>query len=104
MSRRGKSSHEQRLSKGRRIRSLMTSEMRRLSKGHIHIEDAIRDPSDALGRCAIYDVLRRAPGIGERTARKLCIRFQLWPHDSVASIPAEQRENLIAALPDRLKQ
>jgi hypothetical protein len=104
MSRRGKSNAEAKLSKGRRIRSQMSSEMRLLKQGRIHIWDILHDPSDAQGRCSVYDVLRYTPMIGERTARKLCIRFQIWPHDPVASIPPEKRNNLYAALPERVRR
>lgn len=92
-----------RLKKGRKIRHQMSSELRALSSGQIRIEDAIRAPSNALGRCRIYDVLRRAPKLGNEGAKALCVHFKLWPHDRLSSIPLEQRENLIAALPERVK-
>lgn len=95
--------HERRLSKARTIRSRMTSEMRALARGHITIQDALEDPSDALGRCHIYDVLRRTPKLGDEGAKALCVRFKIWPHDRLSSIPLEQRRNIYAALPERVK-
>lgn len=103
MSRASKASHEKRLSKGRRIRSQTSAALRALRNERTYVVDVLRTPSDAQGRCSVYDVLRNAPGIGAVTAKNLCIRFKLWPHDAIASIPTEQRENLIAALPGRAK-
>ena len=99
----GNAAHERRLSKARRTRSRMTSELRALSSGQIHITDVLVNPPDALGRCHVYDVLRRTPKLGDEGAKSLCVRFKLWPYDKLSSIPLEQRKNLFAALPERVK-
>ena len=92
-----------RLAKGRKIRRHMSSELHRLSTGKIRLEDVLRDPSDALGRCRIYDVMRRAPKLGEEGTRKVLERYRVWPNDRLGSIPPEKRSVIIAALPERVK-
>lgn len=81
----------------------MTSEMRALSEGRIKPRDALEDPSDVLGRCHMYDVLRRLPKLGDVGAKGLCLRFKIWPLEPLADVPFEQRRNLYAALPERVK-
>jgi len=90
-----------RLARARKIRHRMSSELNALSNGDMNIEHALRNPSPALKRCRVYDVLRRAPHIGDKKARRLCERTKLWPHERLGSIPLKKRDELIAALPHR---
>lgn len=92
-----------RLRKARRIRHRMSSELEQLASGRIHIENVLRNPSDALGRCRIYDVLRRTPKLGDQGSRRLLETHNIWPEDRLAAVPPEKRGVLIASLPDRAK-
>lgn len=101
MSRPGRAAHEHRLSKGRRIRRKMSAELRALKNGDMYIEDALRDPSDALGRCKVYDVLCHTPGLGEVTARNILERLDVWPLEQLEKLTPEERGELATALPER---
>lgn len=103
MSGRARASHERRLVRGRKIRSLMSTEMRALSTGKLNLEDALRDPPDALGRYNIYDVLRRTPKLGKDGARRILVGLDIWPLERLADIPYEKRGMIIASLPERVK-
>lgn len=91
------------LRKARKIRIRIASELRALEKGDVRLGDVLRDPPDALGRCSIYTVLRRTPKLGDTTSEKLCKRLHIWPTDRLAQVPLEKREQLIAALPERVQ-
>lgn len=103
MSRPGTSSHEQRLSKGRRVRQLIASDRRALRSGDIRIGDVLRDPPDALGKLPIYVVLKETPKIGEKTSQKLCQQAHIWPLVPLEDLPLEKRAELINALPERVR-
>lgn len=98
-----KANHEKRLARGRRIRQLIASERRALRRGDIHIEEALRNPSDALKRLPIYIALREAPKLGEKSAQKLCERFDVWPLEPLGKMAPREREEIADALPERVR-
>lgn len=93
-----------RLKKARRVRHLIASEFRALEKGTLNVQDALENPSYALRRVKIYDVLRRVPGVGEETIKRILYKeLKLWPLDRVGKLSEKQRHDILAALPPRAK-
>ncbi len=95
---------QKRLKKARRVRHLIASEFRALESGQLNVQDALENPSYALKRVRIYDVLRRVPGLGEETIRKVLHKqLRIWPMDKVGNLSKKERHDILAALPDRAK-
>ena len=92
-----------RLKKGRHMRRLTSSALRALSEGSIHIEHVLRTPPIALKRVSVHQLLMRTPHIGEKGAEHICKRANVWPTHRLGKLTAEERANLIDALPDRVR-
>lgn len=94
-----------RLQKARRVRHLIASEFRALESGQLNVSDALGNPSPVLKRVKVYDVLRRVPGLGEETIKKVLGKhLRIWPMDRIGALSEKQRHDILAALPPRVKQ
>lgn len=95
---------QNRLKRARRMRHLIASEFRALESGALNVSDALGNPSYALKRVKIDDVLRRVPGLGEETIKKVLHKqLRIWPLDRLGNLSEKERHDILAALPPRVK-
>ena len=93
------------LAKGRKIRSNQSREFDELASGELHVSDVLRNPqSFALGRLGVYYVLRRAPGLSDKGAKKICLEVKVWPMDKPRELDQFTREEIINDLPPRARK
>ena len=82
----------------------MTSDTRALKNGRITLESVLKDPeSCSLGRLQVYALLSKAPKLGKKGAKKVLLHAGIWPLDRVRDIDLYQREEIIKALPPRVR-
>lgn len=93
------------LAKGRKIRSRQSKEFEQLTTGELHVSDVLQDPQQyALGRLGVYYVLRRAPGLSDKGAKKICLGLKVWPMDRPRELDQYTREEIIRDLPPRARK
>jgi hypothetical protein len=92
------------LKRARKIRHRQATELRALSAGHITLENVLRNPTDALGRCRVAVLMRHAPMFGENGVKRVLKRADVWPEERVANIPPEKVEAIISNLPERVRK
>lgn len=93
------------LKKARQARSQAAVEMRALRLGNITLRELLENPEryEGLCRCAIYDVLRKAPKFGKDGAKKLLLHVNVWPLDQLRFLTKREREAILANLPPRVR-
>lgn len=91
MSRRGKSSHEKRLRRGRTIRSRRASLLRDVRTHRIDVGGVLSDVPDALLTCPVHTLLINTPKIGAKRAQKTCETLELWPLKPLGEMSDEDR-------------
>lgn len=74
-----------------------------LAAGRLSATEAVREPPAALRAADVYDVLRKCPGLGRESVRRVCERAGVWPHTPMAELSEAQRSAIILALPPRLQ-
>lgn len=90
--RRGATMDEARARKVARARALTN-----LAEGRLTLSDALSHAED-LATADLWDVLLRAPGVGQARARQACERSGIWPHTKVGELDEFEREVLLKAL------
>jgi hypothetical protein len=105
MSKRGKGgSPTSNLTRARRIKAAINDEFGLMKKGETSLVDVLRDPSQyQMRRCDIWDVLRRAPKLGEKGAKRVLLHAKVWPHDKLGDLTPSQRDDILAWLPARAR-
>jgi hypothetical protein len=99
------STRSEQLQKARRIRSKMHLEKQRLASGDIHVVSVLEDPKAfSLGRLNVFALLRCAPGLSDKGAKKILLSAKIWPLDRVRDIDLYLREEIIRDLPPRARQ
>jgi hypothetical protein len=93
-----------RLRKARRIRTHNAHALRLLENGHISIVSILEEPPDRFKRIPIYDLMRRAPGLGVEGSRRILTKTAIWPYDRLGQVPLEKRRQIVALLPDRARK
>jgi len=87
----------------------MSAELRRLSDvnrdDHIDLDDALASPGSFLGlsRCRVYDVLRRAPHLGDKGAKRVLLQSKVWPLTRLGELQPVELEEIKRNLPGRAK-
>lgn len=95
----------QQLQNARRIRSKITRETKLMQSGTITLRSVLEDPeSFSLSRLQVYALLRRAPGLGDKGAKKVLLGCKVWPLDRVRDIDQYVREEIIKDLPPRARR
>lgn len=93
------------LRRARVIRSKIARETRRMQSGEVTLESVLQDPySNSLGRLQVYALLRRAPGLGDKGAKKVLLGCKIWPLDRVRDIDQYLREEILKDLPPRARR
>lgn len=104
MSKHKKTRNEQ-LARARHIRSKMSREWRLMKDSKLHVTDVLQDPyKHSLGRSQVFTLLRRAPGLSDKGAKKICLQEKVWPMDRVRDVDKYVREEIIRALPPRARK
>lgn len=99
-----KSRNEQ-LARARKIRSKQAREMQRMSSGELHVSEVLQDPQQySLGRLHVYALLRRAPGLSDKGAKKICLGLKVWPMTRTRDLSQYTREEIIKDLPPRARR
>jgi hypothetical protein len=102
---RHKKSRDEQLVRARRIRSKMSKQWRLMKQGELHVADVLQDPyMYSLGRSQVFTLLRRAPGLSDKGAKKICLQEKVWPMDRVRDLDQFIREEIIKALPPRARK
>lgn len=98
-------SHNEQLKVARRIRSLIARDMQRMSSGEIHLQDVLESPERfSCSRLQVYALLSRAPGLGKKSAKKICLEVKVWPMDRTRDLDLYVREDIIKDLPPRARR
>lgn len=93
------------LKKARAIRSKITLETKRMQSGDVTLHSVLEDPnSSSLGRLQVYALLRRAPGLGDKGAKRILLGCKVWPLDRVRDLDQYTREEIIKDLPPRARR
>jgi hypothetical protein len=93
-----------RLEKARLIRSVASSELQALKEGRITLRDVLEEPENtSLGHVKIYNVLCRAPHLGEAGAKKILLSSKVWPMDRLDAISRWDLDEIMKYLPPRAK-
>src|ERR1044072_597692 len=101
---RKKTKNEQ-LTRARQIRSKIAREPKRMQSGEVTLESVLQDPySNSLGRLQVYALLRRAPGLGDKGARKVLLSCKVWPLDRTRDLDQYIREEILKDLPPRARR
>lgn len=96
---------KEQLVRARQIRSKQSREMKRMQAGELHVTDVLQDPQRySLGRLHVYALLRRAPGLSTKGAKKICLGLKIWPMDRVRDLDQFIREEIIKDLPPRARK
>ena len=85
------------------MRTRTASTFRQLENGHISIRDVLQHPPDALKKVSVYDVLRRAPGMGKVGSEKLLMNLEVWPLTTLGQLKLQQRKKILEHLPPRAR-
>ena len=105
MSRRNNNARDEQLARARKIRSKQSREMRLMQSGELHVTAVLQDPQHyALGRLHVYALLRRAPGLSDKGAKKICLGLKVWPMTRVRDLDQYTREEVIKDLPPRARK
>lgn len=97
-------SRQKQLRRARKIRSSISAERRALKLGRIALTDVLGNPERfSLGRCKVFDVLKSAPGLSDKGAKKILLMEKIWPLDRLQDLSLMQREDIINALPPRAR-
>lgn len=100
-----KKTRNDQLKRARLIRSKIAYETKRMKSGDVALESVLEDPySSSLGRLQVYALLRRAPGLGDKGARKVLLECKVWPLDRVRDLEQFVREEIIKDLPPRARR
>lgn len=105
MSKRGKGgSRTSNLTRARKIKAAINDEFGSMKRDEITLVDVLRDPSQyQMRRCDIWDVLRRAPKLGEKGAKRVLLYAGVWPHDKLGDLSTQQRDDILSWLPPRAR-
>jgi hypothetical protein len=71
----------------------------------IDLRDALEAPEryQGLSRCQVYDVLRRAPHLGPKGAKKILLTAKVWPLSRLGNLEAIERAEILRCLPPRAR-
>lgn len=93
------------LKRARKIRSKQSKQLKLMQSHELHITDILQDPQQyALGRLQVFALLRRAPGLGDKGAKKILLGLKIWPMDRVRDLNKYTREEIIKDLPPRARK
>jgi hypothetical protein len=93
-----------RLEKAREIRSAASLELQALKDGRVSLRDVLEEPENtSLGHVKIYNVLVRAPHLGEAGAKKILLSAKVWPMDRLDAISRWDLDEIMKSLPPRAK-
>jgi hypothetical protein len=91
-----------RLKTARKTKTKMAQAFAALKSGELTIYQVLDDPSHVLGRCSVFDVLRRTKGLGETGAEHVLKEAHVWPLKKVSTLSQHEMKILKSALPDRV--
>lgn len=92
------------LSRARKIKAKIGDEFGAMTRGEIELNDVLRNPEDfEMRRCDIWVVLRRAPKLGDKGAKRVLLRARVWPHDKLSELSPQQRDDILRELPARAR-
>ena len=95
---------ERNLKRARRIKSSVSLDLRRLKVGRITLRSVLEDPySTSLSHCAVFVVLKNAPNLGEKGAKRVLLESKVWPLDKLGGLDKMQREEILTNLPARAR-
>lgn len=95
---------ERNLKRARRIKSSIALDLRRLKTGNITLRSVLEDPeSTSLKHCAVFNVLKSAPHLGEKGAKRVLLEAKVWPYDKLGTIDQFHREEILSNLPARAR-
>lgn len=105
MSRHNNRTRNEQLIRARKIRTKQSQEMKRMQSGVVHVTQVLENPRlFSLGRLHVYALLRRAPGLSDKGAKKICLGLKIWPMTRVRDIDQFTREEIIKDLPPRARK
>lgn len=105
MSRRNNKTRSEQLVRARKIRRRQAKEALALKDHQLHVTDVLKDPYQySLGRLQVFALLRRAPGLSDKGAKKICLGLKIWPMDKVRDLDKFTREEIIKDLPPRARK
>lgn len=83
----------------------MSRDLNALRDARIELHDALASPGSfpGLSRVRVYDVLRRAPHLGNTGAKKILLTTKVWPLDRLGEVSQFDRDEIIKCLPPRAK-
>jgi hypothetical protein len=87
------------------MRSRMGHDLNALRDARIDLRDALENPGSFLGlsRVRIYDVLRRAPHLGNTGAKKILLTAKVWPLTRLGELEVIERYEILRCLPPRAR-
>lgn len=95
---------QRRLKQARKTRRQIASLFRDLNDGQETLQHILEDPPRCLNSVRIFDLLRRAPHLGEAGANKCLRTARVWPTIRIGNLTQEQREQILEHLPPRAKK
>lgn len=95
---------ERNLKRARRIKSAISLDLRRLKVGAITLRSVLEDPhSTSLSHCAVFVVLKSAPNLSEKSAKRILLESKVWPLDKLGNLEKIQLEEILMNLPARAR-
>jgi hypothetical protein len=97
-------SKEQNLRRARKIKSSIALDLRRLKNGNITLRSVLETPqSTSLVHCSVFNVLRAAPNLGEKGAKRVLLESKVWPMDKVGNLSQYELDLILSNLPARAR-
>lgn len=90
-----------RLKTARKVRHQAAHQFHLLETGQLSLHNVLETPPRALGRVRVFDVLRRAPKLGEAGAEKVLRHAKVWPLTRLDNLSPAERQRVIECLPPR---
>lgn len=92
------------LKKARKVRAQIASQFDDLKNDRIKLTDVLEDSSNTfLSRVDVWDVLRRAPHLGPKGAKRVLVKAKVWPHTKVGALTRDERNAILQWLPPRAR-
>lgn len=97
-------SKERNLKRARRIKSSIATDLRRLKTGQLALRSVLENPqSTSLKHCQVFNVLKSAPNLGEKGAKRVLLQSRVWPMDKLGTLSAIELDEILLNLPARAR-